>query len=284
MKLLQAFAALFLACAIATTLPAANASETTSADATRAQVLLDRAVAYYRAEGEAALAAFYRVDKFHEGELYIYVLGSDGVMLTSGGSSSALIGRNVRELRDTDGKLFVREILEKAAEKGSGVVEYRWLNQQYGKVQRKIAYFRAVGDRILVTGYYVPRASSEQAKAMMWRAVHELKQYGPKAIERFNDINGGFVQDDLYVFVVGLDDKRMHAHGAQPRLIGLDVADLTDPLGQRIIRKMIDMAKRTGEGQIDYRWKNPATGREENKRTYFKRLDNYVVAVGVYQP
>lgn len=284
MRFLKSLAAPLLACAAAFVIIAADASETVSADAARAQALLDRAVARYRADGEAALAAFHRVDKFHDGELYVYVLGSDGVMLTSGGSSSALIGRNVRDLRDTDGKLFIREILEMAAAKSSGVVEYRWLNPQHAKVERKVAYFRTVGDRILVTGYYMPRASAEQAKAMMWRAVHELKEYGPKAIERFNDINGGFVQDDLYVFVVGLDDKRMYAHGAQPRLIGRDVADFTDPAGQPIFRKMIDIAKHRGEGELDYRWKNPVTGREENKRTYFKRFDNYLVAVGAYQP
>lgn len=261
-------------------LPAAPAAD----DAGRAQALLDRAVAYYRANGETALGAFHRVGEFQDGELYVYVLDSDGVMLTSGGSSSALIGRNVRDLRDSEGKAFIKEILETAAAKGDGMVEYRWLNRQHGKAERKIAYFKSVGKRILVAGYYAPRASAEQARAMMWRAVHEMKQYGSKAFERFNDLNGGFVQDDLYVFVVGLSDKRMYAHGAQPRLIDRDVADLKDAAGKPIIGPMVEMAKRRGEGEFTYRWRNPVTGREENKRTFLKRVDNYLVAVGSYEP
>lgn len=262
--------------------PTAGAAD--SADAAHAQALLERAVAHYRSAGEAALAAFHRGDQFREGELYVYVLSTDGLMLSSGGTSSALIGRNLRDLRDTEGRLFIRDILAIAAEKGSGMVEYRWLNAQHGKVERKITYFRAAGNRILATGYYVPRASAEQARSLMWRAAHELKQYGSEALERFNDLNGGFVQDDLYVFVVGLHDRRMHAHGAQPRLVGREVGELTDDEGKQIIRKMIDIAEASGEGELEYRWKNPVTGRSENKRTYLRRVGDYLVAVGAYQP
>jgi len=265
-------------------LSSADTSPTAAANAERAQALLERAVTYYQAKGEAAFTAFYRDEEFRDGELYVYVLGGDGLMLMSGGPSSVLIGRDVRELRDTEDKPFMREILETAAANGSGVVEYRWLNPQHVRVERKIAYFRAVGDRVLVTGYYVPRASAEQAKAMLWRAVHELKQSGAKAFDRFNDLNGGFVQDDLYVFVVGLDDRRMHAHGAQPSLIASDVRHLTDADDKPFIPTMVDIAKTRGEGELDYRWKNPVTGQEENKRTYFQRVDNYLVAVGAYQP
>ena len=265
------------------TSPIAGTDATMPADAARAQALLDRAVAHYQAEGEAALTAFFLADKFRDRELYVYMLDTDGFMVTSGGPSSVLIGRDVRELRDTEDKLFMREILETAAAKGSGVVEYRWLNPQHVKVERKVAYFRAVGNRILVVGYYVPRASAEQAQAMLWRAVHEFKQDRAKAIDRFNDLNGGFVQDDLYVFVVGLDDQRMHAHGAQLSLIGSDVSDLMDADDKPFIPQMIEIAKTRGEGEFDYRWKNPFTGHEESKRTYFKRVDNYLVAVGAYQ-
>jgi cytochrome c len=278
------FLAGFSPCSTIAAQAAAAGVSTTAADAARAQALLDYAISHYKAKGEAALAAFHRVNDFRDGELYVYVLSADGVMLTSGGSSSALIGRNVRDLRDSEGKQFMREILDTAAAKGSGVVEYRWLNQQHAKIERKVAYFRNVGDRILVVGYYAPHASAEQAKAMLWRASHELKQYGAKAIDRFNDLNGGFVQDDLYVFVVGLEDRRMHAHGGQPRLVGRNVAELADPQGKPIIRQMIEIARTRGEGEIDYLWKNPVTGGEESKRTYFRRVDGYLVAVGAYQP
>jgi cytochrome c len=255
-----------------------------AAEETRAMALLEKATAYYRTNGEMALPAFHRVGQFHDGDLYVYVLDTNGVMLTSGGSSSALIGRNVRDLRDPEGKPFFREILDTAATRGSGMIEYRWLNQQHGKVERKIAYFQAVGDRILIVGYYVPHASAEQAKAMLWRAVHEMKEYGPKAFEHFNDLNGGFIQDDLYVFVVGITDHRMYAHGAQPRLIRRDATDLVDLKGKPIIRQMLDIAKSHDEGELTYLWRNPVTGKDEKKRTYFKRVDNYLVAIGAYEP
>lgn len=276
-------AAASLAC-LTTTGLAADDANARAVNAARAQALLERAITHYRAQGEAALPAFNRVGQFHDGELYVYVLDANGVMLTSGGSSSALMGRNARDLHDTDGKPFIREILDIAAAKGSGTVEYRWLNRQHAKIERKIAYFQRLGDRILVVGYYTPRASAEQAKSMLWRAVHEFKEYGDQAIARFNDLNGGFTHDDLYVFVVGLNDRRMYAHGAQPRLVDRDVGDLKDVRGRPIIRQMIDLARTRGEGEIEYRWRNPVTGQEENKRTYVKRVGDYLVAVGSYVP
>lgn len=100
----------------------------TEIDAGRAQVLLGQAVEHYRAVGDTALAEFGRQGRFIDKELYVYVLASDGTMLTSGGSSASLIGRNVSAMRDVAGKPFFAEMLEIAKTRGSGHVEYRWLN------------------------------------------------------------------------------------------------------------------------------------------------------------
>lgn len=257
------------------------------ADATgsaEARALLERAVTRYRADGDAALAAFSRVGEFQKGDLYVYVLGTNGIMLAAGGASTTLIGRNISDLKDTEGKAFIREMLEAARTKGSGTVKYRWLNRQHGKTEQKVAYFQTVGDKILVVGYYVPRASAEQAQAMLWRAVHELKQDDQAAIRTFNDLNGGFVQDDLYVFIVGIDDLRMYAHGAQPRLIGQDVAELQDANGKPIIKEMVSRVKTGDAGELTYAWQNPVTRQTESKTTYFRRVGRYLVAVGAYSP
>ncbi|WP_128106547.1 hypothetical protein [Azoarcus sp. DN11] len=64
-------------------------------------------------------------------------------------------------------------------------------------------HYRKVGEVILVAGYYEPHASFELAKSLLWRAVHDLRQHGDRALERFNDLNGGFVQKRSYVVRVG---------------------------------------------------------------------------------
>ena len=139
-----------------------NTSE--RAEAKRANALLDRAVAYYKEKGDDALPAFGRGGNFIDGEYYVYVVGIDGVMYASGGPSATLVGRDVTDLKDVSGKPFMRDLLEAGKTQGAGMVEYRWLNPYDDKVEPKKALFRRVGDKILAVGYYIPRATAEEAR------------------------------------------------------------------------------------------------------------------------
>jgi cytochrome c len=260
--------------------PPATASA--ASDAQRAQALLARAVVFYRKQGDGAFAAFDNPTDFVDGELYVYVLGTDGVMLASGGSSAALIGRKVMNMTDAFGTPFFWDVLEKAKTSDTGTVEYRWLNKLDHKTERKITYFQKVGARLLAVGYYIPRASPEQAGAMLERAVAAMQADPAKAIAAFDDLNGTYIEDDLYVFVVGLNDGKFRAHGASPRLIGTDGYALIDPDGRPIIRLMVDALKDSDRGELDYAWRNPVTRKVENKHTLFRKVSDFLVGVGYY--
>ncbi len=265
--------------------PAAGAGEiraTATTDAQRARALLARAVAHFRERGDEAFVAFNDPAQFVDAELYVYVLGTDGVFLASGGSSAALIGRQVKNMRDAFGTPFFYDMLEKAKAGDTGTVEYRWLNRLHHKPERKIAYFHKVDKRILAVGYYIPRASAEQAAALLDRAVAAVKADQAKAIAAFNDLNGGFIEDDLYVFVVDLADGKFKAHGVSPRLVESDGFALTDPNGKPIIRQMADALKASDRGELDYAWRNPVTRKVEEKHTRFRKVGDLLVAVGYY--
>ncbi len=203
-------------------------------------------------------------------------------MLASGGSSSALIGRDVSDKRDADGKPFFQEILRIAKANGAGTVEYRWLNRIDRKVERKVSNFRKVGDVIIAVGYYIPRASANQAKSLLNRASDAVKTDSKSAFKSFQDINGKYIEDDLYVFVVGLDDMRFRAHGATPRLVGTDALSLTDSNGKPIIREMISIVKAKVRGELEYVWRNPVTNKVEKKHTFIRKVDNFLLGVGYY--
>lgn len=219
-----------------------------------------------------------------DGDLYVYVVGTDGVLQASGGSSYSYLGRNMLEYRDPDGKKLFQEMVEGARNHGGGKIEYRWLNLQRARVERKVAYYQAVQNRIVAVGYYTPRATAEQAQSVLWRAVDELKRRGPDAFAQFNDLNGGFVRDDTYVFVAGIKDHRLYADGGNLRLVGRDVSGLTDAAGKPVFQKMVDVVTSKGEGSLDYTWRNPVTHQIENKRTFLKRVGDYMVGVGYFQP
>ena len=253
-----------------------------NSDAKRAKEMLERAVSYYQEKQDMALAAFTRQSEFTQEDLYVYVINTKGVMLASGGSSAALIGRDVSAMRDAEGKLFFQEILNTAKSNGSGTVEYRWLNRLDRKIERKITYFQKVGELIIAVGYYIPHASADQAKAMLNRASDAVKNNAKSAFKSFGDLNGKFIEDDLYVFVIGIEDMHFRAHGANPRLVNTDAKTLTDPNGKPIIQMMITMIKSKGQGELEYSWRNPVTSKIEKKHTFVRKVGNYLVGVGYY--
>jgi cytochrome c len=177
-------------------------------------------------------------------------------------------------------------MLDIARAKGNGEVDYVWLNRVSNRVESKTAYFRKVGDNVVAVGFYVPRASAEQARVFLDRAVSEIGRAGANAaFAAFNDPQGAFVRDDLYVFVIGLDDARFRAMGATPGLTGADVRDLRDAAGKPIVQDMIALARSQAAGQIgeyEYVWRNPANNKVEAKHSLVRQVDGLLVGVGYY--
>ncbi len=113
--------------------------------AVEAQALVKKAVAYMKEVGkEKALVEFNNpAGKFIYKDLYVWATAMDGTNL-SHPYTPALIGKNMYNLKDADGKLFVQERIEIAKTKGKGSIEYRWTNQETKKVEKKVAYFEVV--------------------------------------------------------------------------------------------------------------------------------------------
>jgi signal transduction histidine kinase len=68
--------------------------------------------------------------------------------------NAKLVGKNLLEVPDVDGKLFRKEIVELAKSKGSGWVDYKYKNPETGKIEDKTTYVLKVGDIILCCGIY----------------------------------------------------------------------------------------------------------------------------------
>lgn len=259
-----------------------TASVVQADDAQQSRALLQQAVDYYRVQGDAALAAFSRQGEFIQGDRYVFVVDTAGTMLASGGPSAVLIGRDVStvlepELRDA----FVQAL---EASEGVHVAEYRWLNWRDGREERKRVYFQRVGERFIAVGHYLPRATPEQAEALLLRAVKAIEADPAASFEAINSLSASFREDDLYVFVIDLRNRRYVAHGYNKRLLGVDFATIRDPDGQPVGEPMLQLVQRADSGGFDYRWKNPVTSKVENKHALLRKAGDYLVAVGYYQP
>lgn len=89
-------------------------------------------------------------------ELYVFSADMKGIVIAQS-ANRALKGKSLWNVKDTKGKLFVREMIEVAQGPGSGWVEYWWLRSGEGKPTLKRSYIRKVpGHDIFVgSGYYV---------------------------------------------------------------------------------------------------------------------------------
>ena len=261
-----------------------HAATAQEADAQAAKALLEKALAYYHKQGDKAFAAFSRQGEFIDQDRYVFVVDTKGVLLASGGPSSALIGRDVSEVLGPDLRQSFKDALKVPENQGIQQADYRWQNWNDGKVEHKHVFYQRVGERILAVGYYLPRATPEQARALRNKAVEALVKDETGTLKAINSLQGGFLQDDLYVFVVDLNTRRYVAHGTNLRLINTDFAKIKDPDGKPVGVPILQMMAEQDQGEYKYRWKNPVTGKVENKHAYLRKAGHFMVAVGYYSP
>ncbi|MDD5168575.1 MAG: cache domain-containing protein [Syntrophales bacterium] len=124
-----------------------------------AKANLTKAVAYYREVGkEKAFAEFNKHDgKFTNLKkgLFINVYDLAGTCIATGYLSS-LIGKNFIEIKDADGKSFMKEGFALANSKaGKGWIYYRWTNPATKKVEKKATCLERIDDYIISCGAYI---------------------------------------------------------------------------------------------------------------------------------
>jgi cytochrome c len=139
--------------AIAPALVRADASHGT---ADEAKAMVDRAVAMIKQGGaETAFAAINdpASKDFHDRDLYVFVRSMDGNTVAHG-ANKGMIGHTSLDLKDADGKLYNKEMIDLATTKGSGWVDYRWVNPVDKKIEQKSSFVEKVGDYVVGAGFY----------------------------------------------------------------------------------------------------------------------------------
>lgn len=120
-----------------------------------AVAIVKKAVGYIRQNGKAqALAEFSKQQgPFVDRELYIAVLDLNGLMLAHG-ANPKLIGKNLLDIKDVHGKAFVREQVELARTRGSGWVDFEWVNPVSKKMEPRSVYLERLDDYFILSGVY----------------------------------------------------------------------------------------------------------------------------------
>lgn len=120
--------------------------------------MVQDAAKFLKANGrEKALQECGKSDgKWVKGELYVFAYDFQGVIVAHP-KNAKLVGKNMLEVPDVDGKLFRKDIVDAARTKGSGWVDYKYKNPESGKIEDKTTYLLKAGDVIFCCGIYRDR-------------------------------------------------------------------------------------------------------------------------------
>jgi signal transduction histidine kinase len=91
--------------------------------------------------------------EFHDRDLYPFVYDMSGLCVAHG-ARPALIGKNLIDLKDQDGKFLIREMVKLAKVPGSGWIDYKWPNPLTNKIEDKSSYVEKMGDYFVGVGVY----------------------------------------------------------------------------------------------------------------------------------
>ena len=147
MKMLKLLMLLFSLMLLA---PAAHAAGPEDAIA-----MVDKGLAYIKKNGTEALIKEInnKNPEFIKGDLYLYVRSLEGPILAHP-INPKLLGKNMLELPDANGKYYRKDIVELAKTKGKGWVDYLYNNPVSKEIEKKTTYLVRSGDVILEAGIY----------------------------------------------------------------------------------------------------------------------------------
>lgn len=133
---------------------AAQDKKGTAAEAT---AMVDKAITFIKKNGrEKAFAEFNNPKgQFTDRDLYVVVYDMKGRVLAHG-ANAKMIGKDVIDLRDNDGKYFVKERVEMMSKgpNAKGWQDYKFMNPVSRQIEPKSMYLRRDEDMIIGCGIY----------------------------------------------------------------------------------------------------------------------------------
>lgn len=86
-------------------------------------------------------------------DLYLVVYGLDGTVHAHG-ANAKMVGKNLIDLKDIDGKPFVKERVEMAKSHASFWQDYKFTNPENKKIEPKSMYCEKLDDTVVCGGIY----------------------------------------------------------------------------------------------------------------------------------
>ena len=266
--------------------PAVAASPDAPSTSQELKDFVDNASAYARKNGKAAaLSAFSnRSGPYVVGDVYIYALDYTGHALALL-YQPQLIGTSFYNLQDNGGRYYTRTEIT-LAKNGGGYLLYQYPDPSDNfTVKYKVSYVQPVDDTYWIgAGIYTreDRLIDKELRQFVEDAKAYVTANGKEnALAEFNNLNGSFVKDGLYIFAYDYEGNT-YAWPYRPDMIGVNRLNGTDLDGTYHIQAITDNARK-GNGMVEYYSVNPQTNTTQLKICYVRDVDGtWMLGAGRY--
>jgi hypothetical protein len=122
-----------------------------------AEAMVKKAIEYIKVNGrEKAFAEIGNPNgKFVDRDLYVFVYDLNGKCVAHG-ANPKMVGKDLINMKDPDGKEYVKERISIAKSKGKGWQDYKFPNPVTKQIEHKTAYIEKYEDIIVGCGVYKP--------------------------------------------------------------------------------------------------------------------------------
>ena len=259
------------------------------------------AVGRIEKNGGASFSLFHNpTGPFIAKDAYIFVIDPSGVDLVNPAFPN-LEGRNILDVKDTQGKQLIREMLQVVQTSGSGWVDYMWPKPGESVSTQKSTYVSKakMGDQWVLVGCGVYLADAPQAQraagkmtapelmTLVREGAAVFEKQGEKAYAEFRKKGSKWFRDDTYFFAWTMDGTRVF-HAADPASEGQNVSGIKDVLGRPFGRMFLEAAaSSSGEGWVHYMYPEPGDIFPTWKSTFLKLVTfpsgkQHIIGCGIY--
>jgi len=187
---------------------------------------------------------------FHDRDLYPFIYDLNGVVVAHGAKAD-LVGKNLIDFKDQDGKFVIRKMIDVVNGPGNGWVDLRWMNPLTHEVEAKSSYVEKMGQYWAGVGVYIYGQVNDNTVGIISGSPHSDDTYLQMAYDLADVLNGS-------------------------RLRILPIAGIGGPQNIRDVRflKGVDIGLTQTNILNSFRRSNELLGKSENKVVYITKLFN----------
>lgn len=128
------------------------------------------------------------------------------------------------------------------------------------------------------------KLTQDQVKALTLEAAALIADKGLDGAKPSFYTDGKFKHGEIYVNVINSAGTWL-IYPPRPAGEGQSVINVKDADGKFLVKDIVELAQKSGEGWIEYRWLNPTSNKIEPKLTYVKKIagQDLITYIGIYK-